>query len=75
MIRRRLRRKIILDFLLESKIKKDSIRKFLMLFENSNKKSDFKIIEYFKIIFIRIYGKVFYTDESVEEKSGQVLDV
>lgn len=75
MIRRRLRRKIILDFLLESKIKKDSIRKFLMLFENSNKKSDFKIIEYFKIIFIRIYGKVFYMDESVEEKSGQVLDV
>lgn len=70
MIRRRLRRKIILDFLLESKIKKDSIRKFLMLFENSNKKSDFKIIEYFKIIFIRIYGKVFYMDESVEEKSG-----
>lgn len=75
MIRRRLRRKIILDFLLESKIKKDSIRKFLMLFENSNKKSDFKIIEYFKIIFIRIYGKVFYRDESVEEKSGQLLDV
>lgn len=74
MIRRRLRRKIILDFLLESKIKKDSIRKFLMLFENSNKKSDFKIIEYFKIIFIRIYGKVFYMDESVEEKSGQLLD-
>lgn len=46
-----------------------------MLFENSYKKSDFKIIEYFKIIFIRIYGKVFYRDESVEEKSGQLLDV
>lgn len=72
--RRRLRRKTTSDLLPESKTKKDSTRKSLMSLENSNKKSDSKITEYFKTTPIRTHGKVLYMDESVEEKSGQVSD-
>lgn len=72
--RRRLRRKTTSDLLPESKTKKDSTRKSLMSLENSNKKSDSKITEYFKTTPIRTHGKVLYRDESVEEKSGQVSD-
>lgn len=72
--RRRLRRKTTLDLLPESKTKKDSTRKSLMSLENSNKKSDSKITEYFKTTPIRTHGKVLYRDESVEEKSGQLSD-
>lgn len=72
--RRRLRRKTTSDLLPESKTKKDSTRKSLMSLENSNKKSDSKITEYFKTTPIRTHGKVLYRDESVEEKSGQLSD-
>lgn len=72
--RRRLRRKTTSNLLPESKIKKDSTRKSLMSLENSNKKSDSKITEYFKTTPIRTHGKVLYRDESVEEKSGQLSD-
>lgn len=72
--RRRLRRKTTSDLLPESKIKKDSTRKSLMSLENSNKKSDSKITEYFKTTPIRTHGKVLYRDESVEEKNGQLSD-
>lgn len=72
--RRRLRRKTTSDLLPESKTKRDSTRKSLMSFENSNKKSDSKITEYFKTTPIRTHGKVLYRDESVEEKSGQLSD-
>lgn len=72
--RRRLRRKTTSDLLPESKTKKDSTRKSLMSLENSNKKSDSKITEYFKTTPIRTHGKVLYRDESVEEKSSQLSD-
>nr|XP_034337495.1 caldesmon-like [Crassostrea gigas] len=72
--RRRLRRKTTSDLLPESKTNKDSTRKSLMSLENSNKKSDSKITEYFKTTPIRTHGKVLYRDESVEEKSGQLSD-
>lgn len=72
--RRRLRRKTTSDLLPESKTKKDSTRKSLMSLENSNKKSDSKITEYFKTTPIRTHGKVLYRNESVEEKSGQLSD-
>lgn len=72
--RRRLRRKTTSDLLPESKTKKDSTRKSLMSLENSNKKSDSKITEYFKTTPIRTHGKVLYRDESLEEKSGQLSD-
>lgn len=77
-VRRRLRRKTTSDLLPESKTKttkKDSTRKSLMSLENSNKKSDSKITEYFQTTPIRTHGKVLCRNESVEEKSSQLSNV